>query len=42
VNYHTQHSLRNFFENSFEIVLMEEYAEFEDGDSILIIGKKKE
>ena len=41
VNYQTAKSLRALFEDSFEIILMEEYAEFEDGDSLLLIGKKK-
>jgi cyclopropane fatty-acyl-phospholipid synthase-like methyltransferase len=42
VNYHTMDSLKVFFENHFKILLIEEYAEFEDGDSILLIGKKKD
>lgn len=41
VNYHTKHSLKGFFESNFEILLIEEYGEFEDGDSILLIGRKK-
>ncbi len=42
VNYHTMDSLKVFFENHFEILLIEEYAEFEGGDSILLIGKKND
>ena len=41
VNYQTQESLRNLFEDHFELLLLEEYLEFEDGDSILLIGRKK-
>ena len=41
VNYQTDESLRILFEGNFEILLLEEYNEFEDGDSLLLIGKKK-
>jgi cyclopropane fatty-acyl-phospholipid synthase-like methyltransferase len=41
VNYQTDESLRILFKNNFEILLLEEYNEFEDGDSLLLIGKKK-
>lgn len=41
VNYQTDESLRILFEDNFEIILIEEYKEFENGDSLLIIGKKK-
>lgn len=41
VNYHTNNSLREFFEPYFEILMIEEYNEFEDGDSLVLIGKKK-
>lgn len=41
VNYHSIHDLRLFFEADFEILLLTDYAEFEDGDSILLIGKKR-
>lgn len=41
VNYQTKESLGNLFGGNFEILLLEEYREFDDGDSILIIGKKK-
>lgn len=41
VNYQTDESLRNLFSDYFEILLLEEYKEFEDGDSIILIGKKK-
>lgn len=41
VNYQTEDSLVSFFEKHFEILLLENYAEFENGDSILLIGKKK-
>lgn len=42
VNYHTTTALEEFFEDHFEILKMEHYAEFEEGDSILFIGKKKD
>jgi cyclopropane fatty-acyl-phospholipid synthase-like methyltransferase len=41
VNYHSENALRDFFEKFFEILLIECYAEFEDADSLLLIGKKK-
>jgi ubiquinone/menaquinone biosynthesis C-methylase UbiE len=41
VNYHTRESLKSIFEAKFEILLMEDYKEFEDNDSILLIAKKK-
>ena len=41
VNYQTNESLNDLFENHFEILLLEEYNEFEDGDSLLLIGRKK-
>jgi cyclopropane fatty-acyl-phospholipid synthase-like methyltransferase len=41
VNYQTDESLRELFQGDFEILLLEEYNEFEDGDSLLLIGKKK-
>lgn len=40
VNYHTETTLRTFFEKHFNIVLIEEYAEFEEGDSLFLIGNK--
>lgn len=41
VNYHSTKSLMEFYEPHFEILLMEDYKEFEDGDSILVIAQKK-
>ncbi|WP_025667629.1 class I SAM-dependent methyltransferase [Aquimarina megaterium] len=41
VNYHTKKSLRDFFEDYFEILLIMNYTEFEEADSLLLIGKKK-
>jgi hypothetical protein len=41
VNYHTQDELRPLFQKDFELLHLAEYAEFEEGDSILIIGRKK-
>lgn len=40
VNYHTASELRTLFEPHFKILLLEEYKEFEDGDSLLLIAKK--
>lgn len=41
VNYHTESDLLNLFQDYFEILLIESYKEFEDGDSILLIGRKR-
>ena len=41
VNYHTEKSLRDCFKDYFEIVSLESYGEFEEGDSLLLMGKKK-
>lgn len=41
VNHQTDENLRVLFEDKFEILLLEEYSEFEDGDSLILIGKKK-
>jgi SAM-dependent methyltransferase len=41
VNYHTKEDLKDFFDKHFEILLLETYNEFEDDDSLLLIGKKK-
>ncbi len=41
VNYHSEVDLRIFFKDSFEILLLETYAEFEEGDSLFLIAKKK-
>jgi SAM-dependent methyltransferase len=41
VNYQTNESLRILFQDYFKILWIEEYDEFEDGDSLLLIGKKK-
>ena len=41
VNYHSENGLRMFFEEYFEILLIDIYAEFEEADSLLLIGKKK-
>ena len=40
VNYHTKMSLKEVFETHFEILSIEFYKEFENDDSILLIGKK--
>lgn len=41
VNNHTEKDLKHFFENQFEILHLESYKEFEKGDSILLIARKK-
>lgn len=41
VNYQTESSLRIMFEEYFEILLLESYVEFDPGDSLLLIGKRK-
>ncbi|WP_411029627.1 class I SAM-dependent methyltransferase [Spongiimicrobium sp. 3-5] len=41
VNYHTKAGLRQFFEPYFEVALLENYAEFDEGDSVLLIGRRK-
>lgn len=40
VNYHSQKELVNEYLNGFEIILMNEYQEFEPNDSIFIVAKK--
>lgn len=41
VNYHIELMLREFYKEYFDILSIESYNEFEDGDSLLLIGKKK-
>jgi 2-polyprenyl-3-methyl-5-hydroxy-6-metoxy-1,4-benzoquinol methylase len=41
VNYHTEEELQMLFEKDFDILLLEKYKEFEDGDSLLLIARKK-
>lgn len=41
VNYHKEEEISAFFSKHFEIVLLEAYKEFEENDSLLLIGKKK-
>ena len=41
VNYHNKSGLLKLFEDAFDILRLEEYKEFEDNDSLLLIGKKK-
>ncbi len=41
VNYHTEESIRLFFDQHFEILMIESYREFEADDSFLLIGKKR-
>ncbi len=39
VNYHTPNEIKTFFSAHFDILFLEEYAEFEERDSILLIGR---
>ncbi len=41
VNYHSEKSLRKVFGGDFEVISLESYAEFEDGDSLVLIARKK-
>lgn len=41
VNYHNSSDLETFFGALFDIVLIEEYKEFDEGDSLLLIARKK-
>lgn len=41
VNYHTKEELELLFQDDFQILVLESYGEFEDNDSLLIIGRKK-
>ncbi len=41
VNYHDLAGLQKSFKSYFEILSIESYKEFEDDDSLLLIGKKK-
>jgi len=41
VNYHNEESLEEFYGDYFELLSIESYNEFEDKDSLLLIGRKK-
>ncbi len=41
VKYHTQKALLGFFEEHFDLLVLENYQEFDADDSILLIGRKK-
>lgn len=41
VNYHTESSLKSLFTECFEILLVDYYKEFEENDSLFLIGRKK-
>lgn len=41
VNYHTEGTLKGYFEEYFDLLVVESYMEFEEGDSVLLIGRKK-
>ena len=40
VNYHNEGSLEEFYKDYFELLSIESYNEFEDEDSLLLIGRK--
>ena len=41
VNYQTQETLTHFYQELFDIISIENYKEFEDDDSILLLARKK-
>lgn len=41
VQYHSEASLKDLFQGHFKIIVLEEYAEFDEGDSILLIAEKR-
>lgn len=41
VQYYNEEALRKHFEKHFNLLVLEKYCEFEEGDSILLIAKKK-
>lgn len=41
VNYHREEDIKKVFGNYFDFLLVESYKEFDDGDSILLIGRKR-
>lgn len=41
VNYHNEEGLRDLFSANFKIISLSEYKEFDEGDSLLLIAKKK-
>jgi len=41
VNYHSEDNLQQLLNDLFDVLIFESYAEFEKGDSILLIAKKK-
>ena len=41
VNYHSDMNITKVFEKYFKVLLLENYKEFEEEDSILFIGRKK-
>lgn len=41
VNYHSEMTLKELFQAHFEILSIEEYKEFEDKDSLLLLGRKR-
>lgn len=41
VNYHSERDLKEIHKDYFDILSIESYMEFEEGDSLLLIGRKK-
>jgi ubiquinone/menaquinone biosynthesis C-methylase UbiE len=41
VNYHTKEGVKKIFSNDFEILILEEYQEFDPNDSLFLIARKK-
>ena len=40
VNYHSEEGIRSFLDGLFEVIILEEYEEFEAGDSLLLIARR--
>lgn len=41
MNYHDEVNLKKFYQEYFDILSVESYKEFEDEDSLLLLGRKK-
>jgi hypothetical protein len=39
--YHTKENLREIFKDYFDLITIDNYKEFEESDSLLLIGKKR-
>lgn len=41
VNYHSKKDIERYFAKKFDILVLEEYKEFEDNDSLVLLARKK-